>query len=79
MSDALEEFVRSEVSRLSGQVNLDDNAELLADLGMDSISLIQLVVAIEQELGIELLTDDALRCASTANLIAVCRKKLDHK
>ncbi len=48
---------------------------MVADLGMDSLDLIECVMAIEEEFGIEIEDAEAERCGKVADVIALVERK----
>lgn len=60
------------ISKLAGadQSSLKPETELVADLGIDSPKALQLLVELEDELGIEISDDEAARMETVGDVLA---------
>ena len=67
------ELVASQLGISSDQVTLDAN--LVSDLGADSLDVVELVMAMEDELGVEIPDEDAQKLTTLNAVIAYLKEK----
>ncbi|MBQ7386357.1 MAG: acyl carrier protein [Ruminococcus sp.] len=56
--------------------NINENSRLAEDVGLTSISMLMLVISIEEEFNIELPIKEASNCKTVGDIIAVINKCL---
>lgn len=56
--------------------NINENSRLMEDVGLTSISMLMLVISIEEEFKIELPIKEASSCKTVGDIIAVIEKCL---
>ena len=56
--------------------NINENSRLMEDIGLTSISMLMLVISIEEEFKIELPIKEASSCKTVGDIIAVIEKCL---
>ena len=78
MSATLEEKVKKIIIDQLGvdEAEVTPEAKFIDDLGADSLDTVELVMALEEEFGIEIPDEDAEKIATVQNAIAYIR---DHK
>ncbi len=67
------ELVATQLGISSDQVTLDAN--LVSDLGADSLDVVELVMAMEDELGVEIPDEDAQKLTTLNAVIAYLKEK----
>ncbi|MBQ8796130.1 MAG: acyl carrier protein [Clostridia bacterium] len=55
---------------------IDESSRLMEDIGLTSISMLMLVIGIEEEFGIELPIKEASDCKTVGDIVAVIEKCL---
>ena len=78
MSATLEEKVKKIIIDQLGvdEAEVTPEAKFIDDLGADSLDTVELVMALEEEFGIEIPDEDAEKIATVQNAVAYIR---DHK
>ncbi len=76
MSTALEEKVRKIIIDQLGvdEAEVTPEAKFIDDLGADSLDTVELVMALEEEFGIEIPDEDAEKIATVQNAITYIRE-----
>lgn len=58
------------------EAQVDDTASFVEDLGADSLDIVELVMAMEEEFGIEIPDEDAEKIQTIGDAIAYLKEKL---
>lgn len=76
MSDSIEDKVRSIIVEQLGVESdkVTTNAKFIEDLGADSLDTVELVMAFEENFGIEVPDDEAEKLQSVADVVAYIEK-----
>ncbi len=71
MSDVLERVKKVVVEQLSVEADqVTENASFTADLGADSLDTVELVMAFEEEFGVEIPDEEAEKIATVKDAVA---------
>ncbi len=73
LEEKVRELVATQLGISSDQVTFDAN--LVSDLGADSLDVVELVMAMEDELGVEIPDEDAQKLTTLNAVIAYLKEK----
>ena len=60
---------REVLSAISGQAEVDPEQDLVADLGIDSVKALELLVKLEEAWGVEISDEDAARMTTVGDVL----------
>ena len=73
---SVQERIHRIIRQQLGVLNFSTESKLVADLGADSLDLIELLMEIEDEFGIELADEEFTELLSVGNVVEFVEKKI---
>ena len=70
IKEIISELIEVEVA------NISDTALIIDDLGADSIAVMEIVMELEEEYGVEVPTEDVLNLKTVADIVAYIESKV---
>ena len=70
MEDRIREMIKNQLG-----IELTDESRMVDDLGMDSLDVVELVIAFEEEFGVEISDEDAEKWKTVGDVIKYLEEK----